>query len=92
MLIHFKLSYASGRKEAKENEIWIDCDKLLIDDLLKHIKKYTFRKNLHIEDISEQLKIWSITVIPDISEELNLSIIEFFPVSGSITLWNILEK
>jgi len=52
--------YSSGKKEIKENEIWIDCDKLLIDDLLKHIKKFTFRKNLYLQDISEQLKIWSI--------------------------------
>ena len=55
--------YSGRKKVSKDDEIWIDCDKSQLEDLTKHIKKYVLRKKIDIEDLSDEIKLWSLIVI-----------------------------
>eukprot|EP01015_Nassula_variabilis_P029344 TRINITY_DN6284_c0_g1_i7.p1 TRINITY_DN6284_c0_g1~~TRINITY_DN6284_c0_g1_i7.p1 ORF type:complete len:330 (-),score=50.17 TRINITY_DN6284_c0_g1_i7:39-1028(-) len=47
------------------NEVWLDCDKDYADTLKQHIKKHSLRKKVSIDNLHDQLKIFSL-----IEEEL----------------------
>ncbi len=54
--------YTTDKRVSMEDELWIDCDKSQLEDLTKHMKKYILRKKVEIEDISDEIKIWSLMV------------------------------
>jgi len=54
--------YTTEKRVSMEDELWIDCDKSQLEDLTKHIKKYILRKKVELEDISDEIKIWSLMV------------------------------
>jgi len=52
--------YSQGKRVSKQNELWLDCDKELIQDLVYHIQGFTSRKHIDLGDISEDVRVWSL--------------------------------
>ena len=40
------------------NEYFLECDKAVISDLIKHLKTYKLRANVNIEDASKDVEAW----------------------------------
>lgn len=53
----------------KDMEFWIDVHEKDAEALLKHLKKYSMRKNIQFDDISEVIKIFSIQTLTGVEAE-----------------------
>jgi len=50
----------SGKKESEEQEYLVDVDKSLVPFLLKYLKRYKLRSDVHLFNASKNLNVWSV--------------------------------
>lgn len=49
-------------------EYWVDVAENDAENLIKHLKKYSMRKNIKIDDISQVIKSFSIQTLAGIKD------------------------
>ena len=58
----------ANQKEEKDREYWLEVDATQKQEVLKHIKKYSLRKKITFEDISNTISVAHINLSSKFSQ------------------------